>query len=479
MMAWEGNDYAETLDEAADILLPLTRLAALLRAPLPDSLSHLGKPIADRAIVAATVFLKQQTISLERLDASGPQTYVPTSELRTFLLRCRGELGIGKDDVEALVSHLTTNVYRASMARRWAPLRYGGDPREERSYNLADVSTEEIALRQELILDLARFHDLKAISGVEMVDYKTYRLKMAIENRETDALRGNLSDILREMSLERRFLSVTIERIRHDFDDVNFTNLSEELTRRKIEYAKINKRLRNCRTMLVRLTDPEASAALSDEEWGNVAQADKMLGKCIDSFMSLILMCDEAVDEIRKAAERNSLYDTSELYDFHKEVVEALPEMTLEQIAELPGVLLFPFAFDFGAISLPARDFMLNVSFDRRRRDDGGFIDMGGMEVANESDSIEQRYADAAKAELDALASFIGSSEGSTSLSEFFQENPGKADIYANGGIFNAVVFEGAMGSAPPKEVKSCRIGPQFVFGSKNQADANDIIFND
>lgn len=43
-MAWEGNDYAETLDEAADILLPLTRLAALLRAPLPDSLSHLGKP---------------------------------------------------------------------------------------------------------------------------------------------------------------------------------------------------------------------------------------------------------------------------------------------------------------------------------------------------------------------------------------------------------------------------------------------------
>ncbi len=473
-MTRNENLDSQILDEAQAIQLPVVLMTTLFRSPAPESLDHIPRPALDSAIILAIVCMKRHSLDLGTLERAGSEVQVPFFEVENFFRRNPHMHALADRDIRPFVDYLRDKVLTSPKYRTYQPIGARlASPNASKQFVISTVTEDAAALRPEVIMAFARLYDLVKMTGTDTLDYKTYQLQMMIELGDFDSVVSTLESIKEAVVGEFYHLINVKNAIRQRFQEVDFDELEDDLRKRADEYRRLFEKMDSSLSMLNKMDDrPEDDAAAKKLEVA-LDQARGSIKQCIDAFSTLATQCGDVIYELLEASKRNARYDISDLFDFEREVVERLGELSMPQIAELPQAILAPVCLSPGAKMLYP-EALMDAEPARRKEANGGFVDMSGARPNPAALEAEEKARRRAEEASRALAEFIGRFEGDCLLSDALKD-PRLAVEFAEPGVFGKVCLADALAGRLPLDGVEAIPGKPFVFAG--DCIASDILF--
>ena len=411
--------------EENDALLMLNQLSVLFTYKVPEKLQRYDKERLDLVVFDAVRFVDLKAVDLQSSPNDDSMVMVPKSSIREHVRKGAARLGVAEEDAGAICDLVCNNVLQSELARKYYRYREDGSISNQKTvFTVAESTYDEIGITPAFVMALAQVTDLLTCLGVDRLDFKTYRVKKAIIDKNVDMVVHGLAEIKNDMMLEFTWISSQRQRVRSSFSSLDLPALSEGLSFRQKRYMELSASTLEARAMLQEMRSAaEEERSLTPAELDEIARADGMLDSCIDGYGALVSRMGRLLEEIYEVSARQISYDVGDMRDFDEEVMSKLPGMTAEQMTGALDMLLLPVLLGSRLSTLFPLDAFSSVEPMRERPEEAGFVSTVLSEGLVDEDEDRGFEADAA-----AMKAYVSertlANDGPLPLSKLIAEAP-------------------------------------------------------
>ena len=341
--------------------------------------------------LAVVCYLKRS--SLERVGFGDEERMpaVPRSEIAAFLRENSNSLGICRKDVGRLADFVIDVALNPPRRRLYFPFdaQEGRVTEHPKPVRVAEVRRDGVALTTSYVMSYARLVDILKLTGAgELVDFRVYRVRMAIEGGDLKRALGEMDALIDAIISEEIGVRDLIRTIRHSFDELDAREVSDRVKATREAYSRD-------REIIGSYRDIKTQASLSEEERDEVSSVRRKIRQCysrLSGLLDLTARIFSSIDEALRS--RASMFDSS-VIDFEARVFRALPALRTSDFEGVLRELLLPSmmaapsqpnASESFAPSLAPGSMSVTM---RRRRNAGGALMIGGMSEAAEVELYE------------------------------------------------------------------------------------------
>lgn len=348
---------------------------------------------------------------------------IPKKDIGRYLRLQAKKLRIDPADAPAIEKLVCNNVLSSEFTRKYHRYLPDGsiDPNKT-VFTVAEQTFDEIGLTPDFALALATNADMFDLLDVQRLDYKTYRVKKAIENRDVDSALKTLMDVYGGIRTEGTWISAQKKKLLSSFSDIDFDEYGETLQARQDRYRDLAKETAQSRNLLQEMrVAAEDEGTLTPEEIEEIAAADGMLDSCISGYSSLVCKLGEVIDKVFDISRRPVSYDFADMFDFEAETFPKIPKLSAAEMVDLLDFTLLPVLLNGNPFANLPLDLFCCIEPPKETDPVESFISTK-LDFVEEDLDVDRELEAQVSQVRESLASHMIARGGSSTLSAFASE---------------------------------------------------------